>query len=63
MPRSEQFRGVNFFATLIRYPHQNVPKVSNVQAVQTGIYYSPQIEFYCFDIMRETTGEQGKYEK
>lgn len=32
------------------YPHPEVPPVPNVQAVQTGIYYSPKIEYCAFDI-------------
>ncbi|MFB2974532.1 RNA ligase family protein [Aerosakkonema sp. BLCC-F183] len=32
------------------YPHPDVPSVTNVQAVQTGVYYSPDIEFCAFDI-------------
>lgn len=35
------------------YPHPNVPAVSNVQAVQTGVYYSPKIEYCAFDIAVE----------
>lgn len=35
------------------YPHPEVQADPNVQAVQTGIYYSPTIEFYAFDIAVE----------
>ncbi|HEY9669045.1 MAG TPA: RNA ligase family protein [Coleofasciculaceae cyanobacterium] len=35
------------------YPHPDVPKVPHLQAVQTGIYYSPKIEFCAFDIAVE----------
>lgn len=35
------------------YPHPDVPVNPNVQAVQTGIYYSPEIEFCAFDIAVE----------
>ncbi|MEW6498221.1 MAG: RNA ligase family protein [Cyanobacteriota bacterium] len=35
------------------YPHPDVPAVAHVQAVQTGIYYSPKIEFCAFDIAVE----------
>jgi Rnl2 family RNA ligase len=38
------------------YPHPHVPKVPHVQAVQTGIYYSPKIEFCAFDIAIEEKG-------
>ncbi|BAY25201.1 hypothetical protein NIES2100_50070 [Calothrix sp. NIES-2100] len=33
------------------YPHPDVPAVSYVQAVQTGVYYSPKIEYCAFDIV------------
>ena len=32
------------------YPHSNVKINNNVKSVQTGIYYSPNIEFIAFDI-------------
>ncbi|MBV6626805.1 MAG: RNA ligase [Rivularia sp. (in: Bacteria)] len=32
------------------YPHPEVTPVSGVQAIQTGVYYSPNIEYYAFDI-------------
>ncbi|MCL1470781.1 RNA ligase family protein [Argonema antarcticum] len=32
------------------YPHPEVSPILNVQAVQTGIYYSPKIEYCAFDI-------------
>ena len=32
------------------YPHPEVPSNPNVQAIQTGIYYSPNIEYCIFDI-------------
>lgn len=35
------------------YPHPDVPGVPDVQAVQTGIYYSPKIEYCAFDIAIE----------
>ena len=38
------------------YPHPEVPKVPHVQAVQTGIYYSPKIEYCAFDIAVEENG-------
>ncbi|MDZ7959174.1 MAG: RNA ligase family protein [Aulosira sp. DedQUE10] len=34
-----------------QYPHPDVPAVSHVQAVQTGVYYSPKIEYCAFDIV------------
>ncbi|OUL28757.1 RNA ligase family protein [Nostoc sp. 106C] len=33
------------------YPHPDVPAVNHVQAVQTGVYYSPKIEYCAFDIV------------
>ncbi|MBD2338171.1 RNA ligase [Calothrix sp. FACHB-156] len=33
------------------YPHPDVPAISHVQAVQTGVYYSPKIEYSAFDIV------------
>lgn len=33
-----------------RYPHPEVQPDTRVEAVQTGVYYSPTIEFYAFDI-------------
>jgi Rnl2 family RNA ligase len=35
------------------YPHSGVPVNSNISAIQTGIFYSPNIEFYAFDISIE----------
>ncbi|MEO1431376.1 MAG: RNA ligase family protein [Cyanobacteria bacterium J06633_8] len=32
------------------YPHPEVTPVSGVQAIQTGVYYSPNIEYCAFDI-------------
>jgi Rnl2 family RNA ligase len=33
-----------------QYPHSAVPADPRVQAIQTGIYYAPSIEYYAFDI-------------
>lgn len=38
------------------YPHPDVPAVPHVQAVQTGIYYSPKIEYCAFDMAIEVKG-------
>jgi Rnl2 family RNA ligase len=38
------------------YPHPEVPVVPHIQAVQTGIYYSPKIEYCAFDIAVEENG-------
>lgn len=35
------------------YPHSEVEKEQDIQAIQTGIYYSPSIEFCAFDIAFE----------
>ncbi len=32
------------------YPHESVPKQDQFQPVQTGIYYSPKIEYMIFDM-------------
>ncbi|MEP0855224.1 RNA ligase family protein [Trichocoleus sp. DQ-U1] len=42
------------------YPHSDVPVNPNVQAVQTGIYYSPEIEFCAFDIAVEENHRTAK---
>ncbi|MFE1748141.1 RNA ligase family protein [Coleofasciculus sp. H7-2] len=42
------------------YPHPDVAAVPNVQAVQTGIYYSPKIEFCAFDIAVEENSSAAK---
>jgi len=36
------------------YPHPEVALVADVQAIQTGVYYSPQIHFWVFDLLRIT---------
>ena len=33
------------------YPHPDVEKLTNVQKIQKGVYYHPDVNFYCFDIM------------
>lgn len=38
------------------YPHPEVPEVIHVQAVQTGIYYSPKVEYCAFDLAVEENG-------
>ncbi|GGB94067.1 RNA ligase family protein [Dyadobacter sediminis] len=43
------------------YPHPDVPARVNVHAIQTGIYYSPDIDFYAFDIALEPGNKQRKY--
>jgi Rnl2 family RNA ligase len=38
------------------YPHPDVAAHPNVQAIQTGVYYAPQIYFCAFDIAIEKDG-------
>ncbi|PKF76009.1 RNA ligase family protein [Chryseobacterium sp. PMSZPI] len=33
-----------------KYPHSDIEAVENIQAIQTGVYYTPDIHFYAFDI-------------
>lgn len=33
-----------------KYPHPDVEAVEHLQAIQTGVYYTPDIHFYAFDI-------------
>jgi Rnl2 family RNA ligase len=32
------------------YPHPDVPKIPNINAIQTGIWYCPDIEYCAFDL-------------
>jgi Rnl2 family RNA ligase len=41
------------------YPHPEVAPVAGVQAVQTGVYYSPRIELCVFDLAIELAPEAG----
>jgi Rnl2 family RNA ligase len=43
------------------YPHPDVPPVPGVQAVQTGVYYSPRVEFCAFDLAREDARGERHY--
>ncbi|MBV8252373.1 MAG: hypothetical protein JO154_07170 [Chitinophaga sp.] len=43
-----------------KYPHPAVAPDTQVQAIQTGVYYSPTIQFCAFDIAIETTEEGSK---
>ncbi|EAY31860.1 RNA ligase family protein [Microscilla marina] len=36
------------------YPHPDVTAVTGVQAIQTGIYYCPEVRFWVFDLVRIT---------
>lgn len=37
------------------YPHPDVAVIQDLNAIQTGVYYSPNIQFCAFDIAIETT--------
>jgi Rnl2 family RNA ligase len=43
------------------YPHPDVAPIPGVQAVQTGVYYSPRIEFCAFDLAREDAQGERHY--
>jgi len=45
------------------YPHESVSPVSEVQPVQTGVYYCPDVEFYAYDILVEEKAENGQQKK
>jgi Rnl2 family RNA ligase len=38
------------------YPHPEVPSIPHIQAVQTGIFYCPTIEYCAFDMAVERSG-------
>lgn len=44
-----------------KYPHPEVEPVKDLYAIQTGVYYTPSIEFCAFDIALETDGTASKY--
>ena len=44
-----------------KYPHDDVPPAPNVHAIQTGVYYAPNIQFCAFDIAIETNESNEKY--
>ncbi|MCP2029118.1 Rnl2 family RNA ligase [Flavobacterium sp. HSC-32F16] len=44
-----------------KYPHVDVSIEEKVNAIQTGVYYSPTIEFYAFDIAVEVEGKTKYY--
>lgn len=43
-----------------KYPHSSVEADPNVHAIQTGVYYSPTINFCAFDIAIETENSASK---
>jgi Rnl2 family RNA ligase len=44
-----------------KYPHPEVKPIQDLHAIQTGVYYTPAIEFCAFDIAIETNGPDSKY--
>lgn len=44
-----------------KYPHTEVNSIKDLHAIQTGVYYTPTIEFCAFDIAIETNGSDSKY--
>jgi len=44
-----------------KYPHPEVKANKNVQAIQTGVYYAPSIEFCAFDIAIQNKNSESKY--
>lgn len=44
-----------------KYPHPEVSAINDLQAIQTGVYYTPDIEFCAFDIAIENNGSDSKY--
>lgn len=44
-----------------KYPHPKVNPVNDLHAIQTGVYYTPTIEFCAFDIAIETNDLDSKY--
>ncbi|MCH2044780.1 MAG: hypothetical protein MK212_11740 [Saprospiraceae bacterium] len=43
------------------YPHDEVAPIGGLQAIQTGIYYSPSIQFSAFDIAYTNTNGERQY--
>ena len=44
-----------------KYPHPEIESAENIQAIQTGVYYSPKIHFCAFDIAIEADDVDSKY--
>jgi Rnl2 family RNA ligase len=40
------------------YPHPDVPAVPGVSPIQTGVWYSPRVEFIAFDVAVERDGSR-----
>ncbi|MBD2704615.1 2'-5' RNA ligase [Spirosoma sp. BT702] len=43
------------------YPHPDVTPIKDLHAIQTGVYYTPDINFCAFDIAIEPVGSEPKY--
>lgn len=43
------------------YPHPKIAPIEGVNAIQTGVYYTPEIKFYAFDISVEAEDGLKKY--
>lgn len=41
-----------------KYPHPEVKPDEQVQAIQTGVYYSPSVSFCAFDLAFESSGQK-----
>ncbi len=62
--RDHDFHSATVYGELFggHYPHSAVAPDVRVQAIQTGIYYSPTVEFAAFDIaISPANGEQDRY--
>lgn len=44
-----------------KYPHEQINPIKNLYPIQTGVYYTPTIDFYAFDIAIETNDLDTKY--
>lgn len=44
-----------------KYPHPEVSSEKDIHAIQTGVYYTPLIDFCAFDIAIETKDTESKY--
>jgi len=43
------------------YPHPDVAPVAGVQPVQTGVWYTPDVDFVAFDVVEEGADGQRRY--
>ena len=60
---SSEIKQVSIYGEIFggEYPHPDVKPNRSVKAVQTGIYYSPNIEFIVFDIAYLNKNRERKY--